>query len=38
MMGDVVHLATEKATFRTFFAWAPQLKVVVPRVLDVQCA
>jgi hypothetical protein len=38
MMADVAHLATRKATFRTLFAWVPQLKVVMPRVLNVQFA
>jgi hypothetical protein len=37
-MVRIVHLAAEKAALRTLFAWAPQLKVVVPRILNVQFA
>lgn len=37
-MMRLVHLAAEKAAFSTLFAWAPQLKVVMPRILNVQFA
>jgi hypothetical protein len=34
----LVHLTAEKAAFGTLFAWTPQLKVVMPRVLNIQFA
>jgi hypothetical protein len=37
-IGRLIHLAAEKAAFSTFFAWASQLKVVMPRVLNFQFA
>jgi hypothetical protein len=37
-MVGLVHLAAEKAEFSTLFAWAPQLKVVMPRILNIQFA
>ncbi len=37
-MIGLVHLAAEKAAFSTLFARAPQLKVIMPRVLNIQFA
>jgi hypothetical protein len=37
-MVGFVYLAAEKAAISTLFARAPQLKVVMPRVLDIQFA
>jgi hypothetical protein len=37
-MVELVYLAAEKAAFSTLFARAPHLKVVLPRVLNIQFA
>jgi hypothetical protein len=37
-MVGLVYLAAEKASISTLFARAPQLKVVMPRVLNIQFA